>query len=44
MEELDMKATCLCVWQSASLGPVGGLSRLHLPSGRSLGLKNGNGF
>ncbi len=39
-----MKTTCLCVWLSASLSPVGGLSRLLLPSGRSLGLKNGNGF
>jgi hypothetical protein len=39
MEDLDMKAPYL-LWQSA----LGGLSLLHISSGRSLGLRNGNGF
>ncbi len=44
VEDLDMKTTRIVAWQPISLTRLGGVSQLHLPSGRSLELKSGDGL
>ncbi|MHC2243458.1 hypothetical protein ACVJH7_002765 [Bradyrhizobium elkanii] len=39
-----MKTTRIVAWQPISLTRLGGVSQLHLPYGRSLELKSGDGF